>query len=272
MSDRIDAGTGKLAVPTDHARQAYETFAPFYDDFVAGHGYDQWTRMLLDAARGAGLHGHRLLDIACGTGESFIAMLDRGFEVTACDISRSMIAIARDKSRERATLLEHDMRELPRLGEFDLVWCLGDALNYLDGREELEATFAGMRANLAADGVVVFDVNTLATFRDVYSSLRVLPSEQQVIVLDGQGTSALAAGGVAEVWIDRLTPIDGERWARARSVHHHRHHAPAAIEAALSAAGLAVVDCYGSTIGRLERELDEMRHIKAVYVARHARA
>jgi SAM-dependent methyltransferase len=262
-----------VTAPTaDHARQAYETFACFYDDFVAGHGNDEWTSMLLDAARSAGLRGHRLLDVACGTGESFAAMLGRGFDVTACDISPAMVARATEKARGRAVVLEHDMRTLPRLGEFDLVWCLGDALNYLDRREELQAALAGMRSNLAAGGVLVFDVNTLATFRDVYASLRVLPAERQVIVLDGQGSSSLAPGGAAEVWIDRLTPAGEEKWTRCRSVHHHRHHSAAAIQACLAAAGLAVVARYGSTLSGLEPELDERRHIKAVFIARHARA
>lgn len=260
-----------MSLPTDHARRAYDVFAGFYDDFTAGHEHQEWADALLAAARDAGLRGNRLLDVACGTGESFLALLARGFDVTACDISPAMVAVASEKAGGRATVLEHDMRALPRLGRFDLVWCLGDALNYLQEREELEAAFAGMGANLEPDGVLVFDVNTLATCRDVYSSLRVLPGERQVLVLEGHGSPTLPPGGAAEVWIDRLTPADGERWARSRSVHHHRHHSPAALEAALAAAGLEVVARYGSRRGGLEPELDEQRHIKAVFVARHAR-
>ena len=38
------------------------------------------------------------------------------------------------------------MRELPAFGEFDLVWCLDDAVNYLLSTEELEQALSGMRA------------------------------------------------------------------------------------------------------------------------------
>lgn len=259
-------------LPADHARRAYEAFAPFYDDFVAGHGNAEWTAMLLDVARAAGLRGRRLLDVACGTGESFLAMLERGFDVVACDVSPAMVCAARAKAGGRARVVEHDMRALPRLGAFDLVWCLGDALNYLQGRDELEAAFAGMRANLDGDGLLLFDVNTLATFRDMYASLRVLTGVRQVIVLDGHGSADLPERGAAEVWIDRLSPCDGERWERRRSVHHHRHHPRADVEAALAAAGLELVACHGSTLAGLEPELDELRHIKAVYTARPVRA
>jgi SAM-dependent methyltransferase len=256
----------------DHARRAYEVFAAFYDDFTREHETAEWTQALEALAADAGLRGKRLLDVACGTGESFLPMLARGYVVTACDISPAMAAAARRKAGSRARVLEHDLRDLPVLGSFDLVWCLGDALNYLHSDAELEAAFRGMRSNLAPGGIVVFDVNTLGTFRSVYSSLRVMPDERHVIVLDGRSSARLVAGGAAEVWIDRLSaPDDGECWTRSRSVHHHRHHAVEAIGATLERAGLRTVARYGSTRGGLEPGVDEQRHIKAVFVACQAR-
>jgi SAM-dependent methyltransferase len=258
--------------PADHALCAYEAFAPFYDTFTAQHENGEWTRMVLEAARDAGLRGRRLLDVACGTGESFVAMLERGFEVTACDVSPAMARIARRKAAGRASVAVHDMRELPVLGEFDLVWCLGDSLNYMQDSGELEAALTGMRRNLAPAGVVAFDVNTLATFRGVYSSLLVIPGEREVIVLEGHGSRDLAAGGSASVWIDRLGARDDGSWERRRSVHHHRHHTVAGIERAIAAAGLETVARRGSSLRGLEADADEGRHIKTVYLARHARA
>ncbi len=71
------------------------------------------------------------------------------------------------------------MRKLPPSGEFDLVWAVGDAVNYLLGTEELEATLHGMRANLASGGAIVFDVNTLQTYRGFFS-------DDQVVERDGR--------------------------------------------------------------------------------------
>jgi SAM-dependent methyltransferase len=201
-------------------------------------------------------------------------MLDRGFDVCACDVSPAMVALASRKAAGRASVSVHDMRELPRLGEFDLVWCLGDALNYMRDARELEAALTGMRRNLAPDGIVAFDVNTLATFRRVYSSILVVPGERDVIVLDGHGSADLDAGGSASVWIDRLRAHngDGGSWERRRSVHHHKHHPADEIEGALAAAGLETVARWGSTDTGLEPAVDERRQIKVVYTARHARA
>src|SRR5690349_20319268 len=130
-------------------QQAYDTFAPAYEDFNHGYMYERWTGRLLEKAEEAGLVGSRLLDIACGTGLSFVAMLERGWQVTGCDISPEMLAIAEEKFGDRAELFVADMRLLPEVGEFDLIWALNDPLNYLLSTEELGAALDGMRRNLA---------------------------------------------------------------------------------------------------------------------------
>lgn len=186
------------------------------------------------------------------------------------DVSEAMLAEAEAKTEGRARLVRADMRQLVALGEFDLIWCLGDALNYLDTLDELTATLAGFRRNLTQDGVVVFDVNTLSTFRELYSSLYAVPSGDRVVLLEGRGDPELESGGAAETWIDRLELQASGYWARTRSTHHHRHHPDAAVRAALARAGLICCHAYGTqTSGVIEEPLDELLHAKALYIARH---
>ena len=130
----------------DHAERAYDALAPGYDDLTRGHDHAGWTALLEQRAHEAGLRGNRLLDVACGTGNTILPMLARDYEVTGVDVSQAMLAQARVKTDDRARLLRADMRDLPTLGEFDLIWCLGDALNYLDTPDDLAATLAGSRA------------------------------------------------------------------------------------------------------------------------------
>jgi SAM-dependent methyltransferase len=255
----------------DHARLAYEALAPGYDDLTRGHDHDGWTAILEARAREAGLSGSRLLDVACGTANTLVPMLERGYEVTGIDISEAMLAEARRKTDGRAHLVAGDMRDLPTIGEFDLVWCLGDALNYLDTQAELVAALEGMRRNLAPDGVVVFDVNTLGTFRILYASLFAVPAPDRIVLLEGHGSRSLPTGGSADVWIDRIEPEESGWWARTRSEHHHRHHADASVLAAVADAGLACHAIYGTQpAGVMETPLDELNHTKAVYIARDA--
>jgi SAM-dependent methyltransferase len=256
------------ALHEDHARRAYDALAPGYDDLTRGHDHAGWTAVLEARAREAGLDGTRLLDVACGTGNTLVPMLARGYAVTGVDVSEAMLAEARRKTAGRARLMPADMRALPGIGEFDLVWCLGDALNYLDTSDELTATLTGFRRNLADGGVVVFDVNTLATFRTLYASLFAVPTPDRIVLLEGRGSARVGAGGSAETWIDRIEPQASGWWARTRSEHHHRHHTEASIRASLAAAGLECRAVYGThTTGVTEAPLDDLRHAKALYIA-----
>jgi hypothetical protein len=91
-------------------------------------------------------------------------------------------------------------------------------------------------------------------------------------VLEGHGRDDLPEGGAATVWIDRLRSVNGGRWRRSRSVHHHKHHTAADVERALDDAGLEQVARWGSTERGLDAVADEEARIKTVYIARHARA
>jgi SAM-dependent methyltransferase len=253
------------AGPNDEsqARRAYDAFAPIYDAFLHGYMYERWTGRLLGKAEDAGLSGKRLLDVGCGTGLSFTALLDRGFQVTGCDISPGMIEEARKKFSDTATLLVADMRELPALGEFDLVWSVNDAVNYLLSPEELQAALGGMRANLAPDGVLLFDVNTLQVYRTFFSEERVIESEGKKFTWRGQAS----AEGVSPAGFYEAR-LEGEGEVVEAHVHRQRHFPEAEALAAIGAAGLRCVEVAGELEGDLETGLDEDRHTKAVYVCR----
>jgi SAM-dependent methyltransferase len=249
-------------------REAYEAFAPYYDEFTAHHRYDEWTATLEGLARAAGLDGQRLLDVACGTGKSFMPFLDRGYEVCACDLSPAMAAIAADKASGRARVEVHDMRSLPRLGAFDLVCCLDDAVNYLHSERELADTFASLRRNLAPGGVVVFDANTLRAYRTYFATATVVQSPDRVLVWEGGTPDDLPAGGAANGELLALER-DGEWWSSTRFEDHQRHHGEATVRRALVAAGLPWVAIYGMQLdGSVTDGFDELVNSKAVYVAR----
>lgn len=243
----------------DHARRSYDAFAAAYDDFTHSYRYERWAGRLLGKAEEAGVSGHRLLDVGCGTGLSFVALLARGWKVTGCDISPAMIERARGKAGGAATLLVADMRKLPPLGEFDLVWAVGDAVNYLLGTEELVATLHGMRANLASGGAIVFDVNTLQTYRSFFSDDQVVERDGRRFVWRGQASpEEVSPGCICEARLEG----DGIE----SHVHRQRHFPEGEIFAAVEVAGLRCVDVAGELEGDLEPGLDEDRHTKAVYV------
>jgi len=267
-----EAGPGSAAAPAERPRwaeEAYEAIAPAYDDFTAHHNYELWLGNLLPEAERHGLRGNRLLDVACGTGKSFLPMLERGWKVTACDISSAMVELARRKAGGRAELLVADMRELPVLGEFDLVFCLDDAVNYLLSRAELEAALRGMAANLAPHGILMFDANTIEAYRNFFAEEVVVERGGRRLIWRGHADPGHPEGEIAEASFEARS-LDDEPLIPPR-LHRQRHFPEAEVLAALRAAWLEALDVFGHHFDAVPRQpLDEVNHTKAVYIARRA--
>jgi SAM-dependent methyltransferase len=257
----------------DAAEAAYDALAPAYDILTADYDYDAWLGAIERVAIVHGLTGRRVLDVACGTGKSFLPLLERGYDVTACDISEAMLRVARTKVGSRASLVQLDMRALPALGCFDLVTCLDDALNYLPDEPALAQALAGMRANLAPGGVLVFDVNALRTYRSSFAGDWVVGGEDCVVAWRGQTAADLAPGGSAELVIEAFVRVaGGDEWTRHRAVHRQFHHPADRLERALVVAGLTLRARLGQLPGAvLDDRFSEFEHAKCLYVSRHAR-
>jgi SAM-dependent methyltransferase len=258
-------------LPEDPALLAYEGLAPFYDELTAAYDYETWLDGLEVLSMDHGLAGRRLLDVACGTGKSFLPMLRRGYELTACDLSPAMVDIARQKA-SRAEVLVADMRELPVLGEFDLITCLDDSLNYLLEGTEMNAAMGGMAANLAPGGLLVFDVNTLGTYKRVFCRDSISQSDGTLFCWRGDRGGDAVPGARFGATIEVFSHEYGDLWARSATLHRQRHHPRLEVERALERAGLQLLAVRGQAVGaRLEGEPDEERHQKLVYLARGGR-
>jgi SAM-dependent methyltransferase len=251
------------------AEIAYEAIAPVYDDFTAHHDYELWLGNLLPELERHGIPGKRLLDVACGTGKSFIPMLERGWEVTACDISAAMVELARAKVGDRVDLSVADMRELPRFGEFDMVWCLDDAINYLLSGEELEQALGGMRRNLVPGGLLMFDVNTINTYRTFFAEEVVVERDGRRLVWKGRSTPEAQPGAITEASFEVL-PGEGEGGPLVPpEMHRQRHFPEAEVLATLAGTGFECLEVFGHGEDAVLRQpLQDEVHSKAVYIAR----
>lgn len=251
-----------------HAEVAYEQIAPVYDDFTAHHNYPEWIDGLLMLGASHGLRGDTALDVGCGTGKGFMPLLDLGWKVTGADISTSMVELARAKAGPGVRLEVADMRELPLYGSFDLVLCLDDAINYLHSAGELEQALRGMAANLAADGLLILDSNTLTTYRTFFAERIAVESRGRRLIWNGRTGGHVEPGQISEAAfeVEPVAPGSGPRVPP--EVHRQRHHPEAELRAALAAADLEVVGLYGCTTDGIPRQpVNEDTHTKAIYVA-----
>ncbi len=250
-----------------HAEVAYDAMAFAYDNFTAGNDFEGWLSDLLPHLERCGLPGSCLLDVGCGTGKSFMPMLARGWEVTGCDVSSAMLERAREKAGGAARLEIADMRELPRFGAFDLVWALGDAINYLLSDDELIAAFVGMRDNLTPPGLLVFDLNALPVYRTFFAERHVVERDGMRLVWTGRAGPNVEARSICEAAFE----IQDEGSNASAQLHRQRHFPEADVLAALDSTGLECLGVFGhDRDGVPKQPLDEAIHTKAIYIARKA--
>lgn len=246
----------------DWAQRTYEAMAPVYDDFTGHYESEAWIADLVKVLEHHGLTGKRLLDVGCGTGTSFMPMLAQGWKVTGCDISPAMLELAREKVGEKVRLAVADMLELPDFGEFDLVWALDDAINYLLSPEELARALAGMRANLAPTGLLLFDVNELQAYRTFFAETTVVEREGRELIWRGLASADVPPGSICE---SEMEVAPGEVLT-----HRQRHFPEAEVRAALAQAGLECLDVFGHGLDGIPTQPLESTHTKAIYIARAA--
>lgn len=268
---------------TELSSSQYDAFAPYYDGFTASSDYELWTAEVLRAAEAHGLAGRALLDIGCGTGNSFLPFLRRDFLVTGCDNSSAMLAEAARKA-PAATLVHADMRELTMLGRFDLVTCFDDSLNYLRDSGELLEALHGIAANLARRGVALFDLNTLRAYRTTFARDSVAERDGVVYAWRGASSTDFEPGGLAMAEIDVFAPLaeaparpgdpllapSARCYERVTTVHEQRHFPLAEVVELVEAAGLRCAASHGVLDdGSLVEHADEEHHLKSLFIATH---
>jgi len=251
----------------DQVLAAYEAFAPIYNEFNHLNDYEMWLgQVLLPELEKHGLNHGRVLDVACGTGRAFAPLLRRGWQITGCDLSPAMLERAEAESDDQVELTPADMRELPVFGEFELIISLNDPINYLFGDEDLERALAGMRANLADNGLLLFDSNAISTFKSVYST------EVREVEFGGRRWTWRAVGEVGESPVTFENVIEGDDVEPIR--HRERFWAEPEVREAMKSAGL---DCLAA-LGMWEKDgqvllsdsPDESRHYKIIYIGAKA--
>lgn len=246
----------------DSTEAAYATFAPVYDAYNEANDYESWFTALLPRLEALGLpRGGRLLDVGCGTGMAIGPMLRRDWEVVACDLSAEMVEQAKGKFPDGVRFEVCDMRELPTFGAFDLVWALNDPIGYLLEDADLGRALRAMSENLADDGLLVFDCNTLRLFRDSF--------ETDPVEVGGGRWTWRGCGGEEQIY---AAEISGEGIATHR--HHFRYRSVAEVRSALSEAGLTPLAALGQEEAEdrpvLSPDWNEDTDHKIIHVARRS--
>jgi SAM-dependent methyltransferase len=211
-------------------------FSQVYDDRWSFWGPKMWPEL----SRALRLHApgaKTWLDLCCGGG-SLLRFVCRGkFQAVGVDRSAAQLAFAR-KNAPQARYVRSDIRELILGVQFDVITCMFDSLNYLDGPADLLKVFRRVRRHLTPGGLFAFDMNTFAGLqRNWNHRTSAMHSPGRTIVLQTDFDDAKAQGKLV------ITGFVAHKglFKRFREVHIERGYTDREIERILRQARLSML-------------------------------
>ncbi len=106
-------------------------------------------------------YGSPILEIACGSGAYLVPFAEKNIEAVGVDISPEMLKRAKEKASARNVSLDlktGDMRDFELNRKFPLILLLGNSLQHLETREDVEKCFASVKKHLTPNGRFIVEV------------------------------------------------------------------------------------------------------------------
>jgi predicted TPR repeat methyltransferase len=157
---------GRQPGPADTA-PLYSWFARLYDETTGFAAYPVVRDAVERSITRYQPYPHVAADVGCGTGLLLPYLASVARRVYAVDRSPSMLQLAAARARGLpVTLLRQDLRRLTLPEPANLITCTFDTLNYLLSADDLLLALERFRRDLAAGGVLLFDLVTGAAWQD----------------------------------------------------------------------------------------------------------
>mgnify|MGYP002732001366 CR=1 FL=1 len=142
---------------------AYKNLASSYDRLTNDVDYGSWVDFAEAILEREGLHPRTAADLACGTGSAARILAERGYRVTAVDLSEEMLTEAMDKCGDLEnlpTFVHQNLAQLRLPRAVDMAVCFLDSLDYILDPADCERAIRRTYRALNPGGIFIFDVNT----------------------------------------------------------------------------------------------------------------
>ena len=225
--------------------ESYKSFASVYDTFMDNIDYLAWSNYIVELLKKYGIAKGQVLELGCGTGIVTELLADKGYDMIGIDNSAEMLSIAADKKSESGhdiLYVLQDMREFELHGRVHAIISVCDSMNYILQEDDLLKVFKRVNEYLDADGVFIFDLNTIDKYKEVLN--------------DNTFAANYEAGSfIWENFYDENTQIneydltlfiaseDGS-YQKSEETHYQRGYALGTIKKLLTKAGLKSVTVY----------------------------
>jgi len=194
----------------------------------------------------------KILDIGCGTGRHSIELANRGYTVVGIDLSESLLKRAKEKASEQNLQIvfqKHDARNLPFLGEFDLVIMLCEGAFPLMETDEMNFKILQNAANaLKPKGKLIF--TTLNGLFPLFHSVKEFHNSE---TKEGNATYGNHSFDLMTFRDQNTTYAEDDLGNKKELQCNERYYVPSEITWLLKSLNFKTVDIFGAQLGAFSR-------------------
>lgn len=237
---------------------SYDALAASYDGLMADASYVKRADWLIRLFAKSRIPVHTVLDLGCGTGTIACLLAERGYQVTATDLSEEMLTQAMQKAEsltgQPPLFLCQSMPRLRLMEEVDTVISTIDAINYLTRKADVQETFKRVHRWLKSGGAFIFDVNTPYKLRRMNGQMYTDETEESYCVWR---TFYSEKQKVCTYQVDLFRLTEDDLWERDYEEHRERAWSEEELRAFLQEAGFDKVTVTGDLTNRTPKETED---------------
>jgi 2-polyprenyl-3-methyl-5-hydroxy-6-metoxy-1,4-benzoquinol methylase len=195
----------------------------------------------------------KILDIGCGTGRHSIELSGRGYNVTAIDLSDSLLKRARENAAARNVAVDfkkQDARDLTFNNEFDLVIMLCEGAFPLMETDEMNYRIL-VNASRALKDKGKLILTTLNGLFPLFHSVK------EFLAREGEEGNATYENNTFDLMTFRdhnITCVEDDSGNKKAFECNERYYVPSEITWLLKSAGFKRIDIYGAKLGAFSRD------------------
>jgi ubiquinone/menaquinone biosynthesis C-methylase UbiE len=237
---------------------SYDALAASYDGLMVDVSYQKRVDWLVKLFGKSRIDVHTVLDLGCGTGTIACLLAERGYEVTATDLSEEMLTQAIQKAEsltgQPPLFLCQSMPRLRLLEPVDTVISTIDAINYLTRKADVQETFKRVYRWLKPGGQFIFDVNTPYKLQRMDGQMYTDETEESYCVWR---TFYSEKQKVCTYQVDLFRLTEEGLWERDYEEHRERAWSEAELRQFLEEAGFDSVTVTGDLTNRAPKDTED---------------
>ena len=223
---------------------SYTILAEYYDLLTTDVPYRNWADYIERQFARHKVDVESIVELGCGTGTLAALLAQRGYQVTATDLSPEMLSVAADKCADlNVQLVCQDMSRLILPEPVDAAVCCLDSLNYVTKPTLVQRTFRQVFDALHPGGIFLFDVKTPHALESADGQVYIDENDEVYCVWRGEYN---ARRRICSYGIDLFALCEDGSWLRDGEYHEEYAYTMDELTDWLQAAGFTHIKQYGN--------------------------